>query len=98
MSRAAETVRLDPRVLAEALAGILNGRSFTATVLTGGGHQRHPCIEIKGGKDRQGTEWVYAAPEEGHWWFWWSSLELIAPVGEVTLAAEQIARALAGRP
>jgi len=98
MSRAAETVRLDPRVLAEALAGILNGKGFTTTVLKSGGHQHHPCVEIKGGKDWQGTEWVYAAPEDGHWWFWWSSLELIAPVGEVTLAADEIARVLAGRP
>jgi len=98
MSRAAETAWLGPRVQAEALAGILNGKGFTTTVLTGGGHQHHPCVEITGGPRWQGTEWVYAAPEDGNWWFWWSSLELIAPVGEVTLAAEQIARALAGRP
>jgi hypothetical protein len=99
MSRAPEAVQLDPRAQAEALAEVLRGKGLTVTVLIYGGHRDHPCVEITGGQDWQGVEWVYAAPEDGHWWFWWSSLELIAPVGEVTLAADEIARTLqAARP
>jgi len=82
----------EPRTRAEELAQALNGRGLTATVLRSGGHQIHPCVEITSG---MGVEWVYAAPEDGHWWFWWSSMELIAPVSEVSAAADDIARALA---
>ena len=85
----------EPRARAEELAQALNGRGLTATVLKSGGHEIHPCVEIRGGKDWQGVEWVYAAPEDGHWWFWWSSLDPIAPVSEVSTAADDIARALA---
>jgi hypothetical protein len=95
MTSAAEPVALDPRAQAEALAGALRDNGLTATVLIYGGHQQHPCVEITGGRDWRGNEieWVYAAPEDGHWWFWWSSLELIAPVSEVSIAADVIARA-----
>jgi len=97
MSRAAETISLDPRAQAEALAAALDGMGFTVTVLKSGGHQFHPCVQVSGGSHWQGTECVYAAPEDGHWWFWWSSLELIAPIGEVTMAASEIASSLGGR-
>ena len=93
MSRASETVSLDPRAQALILAQALTDRGFTVTVLRSEGHRIHPCVQISGGRLRA-TEWVYAAPEDGHWWFWWSSLELIAPIGQVTLAAREIAGTL----
>jgi hypothetical protein len=89
MSSVVEPVALDPRAQAEALAEALRGKGLTAIVLVYGGHQFHPCVEITG-RDGQ-VEWVYAAPEDSHWWFWWSSLELIAPVSEVSIAADDIA-------
>jgi hypothetical protein len=95
MSQAPETVQLGARVQAEALAEVLRGKGLAAAVLIYGGHRDHPCVEIRGGQGWRGTEWVYAAPEDGQWWFWWSSLELIAPVGEVALAADVIVRGLA---
>jgi hypothetical protein len=98
MSRATGTVSLDPRAQALMLAQALTDRGFTTTVLQGEGHRIHPCVQISGGPRWRGTEWVYAAPEDGHWWFWWSSLELIAPIGQVTMAARAIARALRGQP
>lgn len=97
MSRATATVSLDPSVLADALAEALNGKGLTATVLKNGGHRIHPCVEVSGGPAWRGAEWVYLAPEDGHWWFWWSSLELIAPIGEVATAADLIASALGGQ-
>jgi hypothetical protein len=86
--------RLDPRAQAKALVEALNDKGYNTTLLKTRTHQRHPCVEIKDGPGWQGVEWVYAAPEDGHWWFWWSSLALIAPVAEVTLAAGEIARTL----
>jgi hypothetical protein len=92
MTSAVEPACPGPRAQAEALAEALRDKGLAATVLIYGGHQNHPCVQITGGQPE--VEWVYAAPEDGHWWFWWSSLELIAPVSEVTIAADDIARTL----
>ncbi|GAA3135553.1 hypothetical protein [Streptosporangium carneum] len=36
------------------------------------------------------SEIVYAAPQEGTWWFWWSWSERIASVDETDVAAQRI--------
>ena len=84
---------LIPRVQAEALARELRDRGLTATVVRARGHRDHPCVQVS--QAGQGTEWVYAAPDDGHWWFVWSSLEVIAPLAAVGYAAGRIAGAIA---
>jgi hypothetical protein len=63
------------------------------------GHRIHPCVIVTAGQVRDARDYVYAAPDysrdDRQWWFWWSWLEPIAPVGEVTTAAEEIAAAFA---
>jgi hypothetical protein len=89
----------DPRVQAEALARELNGRGLVADVLVAKGHRIHPCVIVAAGQVSDARDYVYAAPDysrdDRQWWFWWSWLEPIAPVGEVTAAAEEIAGAFA---
>jgi hypothetical protein len=89
----------DPLGQAEALAAALNGTSLTATVLKNHGHRFHPCVLISAGQGRGTADCVYAAPDydagNGQWWFWWSTLEPIAPVTEVTATAYEIATAFA---
>ena len=84
-------------VQADALANMLAAKGFVTVVYKTGGHQQHPCVKVTSGRWRlvQITEFIYAAPEDGAWWFWWSweSLERIVPVGEVSVAVDKIARA-----
>jgi hypothetical protein len=84
---------LEPRARAQELAEALASRGLPATVLRNGGHELHPCVLIARGRDG-GPECVYAAPEDGQWWFWWYSLERIAPISEVATAAEEVTRVL----
>lgn len=103
MSGQVRPVYLNPAVQAEALGAALSRLGFTAEVLRRGGHQQHPCIVIRSGPGLVAcrTEYVYAAPDgDGDWWFWQPSvadivaMERIAPVSEVSMTADVIARAL----
>ena len=82
---------------ADALAKALAARGFVTVVYKTGGHLSHPCVEVTSGRWRlvEITEFIYLAPEDGAWWFWWSwdELERIVPVGEVSEAVNKIARA-----
>jgi len=40
------------------------------------------------------AEYIYAAPDQDRWWFWWSSLEAIAPISDPAATADTITRAL----
>jgi hypothetical protein len=40
------------------------------------------------------TENIYAVPERGTWWFWWSWNEKIAPVAETDAVAARIRHVL----
>jgi hypothetical protein len=108
MSGASQPVCLDPHAQAEALARALDGNGFTTTVLAKGGHQEYPCVLVASGPERAArvTECVYAAPEDGQWWFWgaplasweplvpWEPLERIAPVSEINVTADTITHTL----
>jgi hypothetical protein len=102
MSGASQPVCVDPHAQAEALARALDGEGFTTTVLTKGGHQDHPCVLVASSPERlaRETKCVYAAPEEGQWWFWvaplvpWEPLERIALISEIDVTADTITRAL----
>jgi hypothetical protein len=102
MSGASQPVCLDPHAQAMALARALGGKGFTTIVLATGGHQEHPCVLVASGPERlaRETECIYAAPEEGQWWFWgaplfsWEPLERIAPVSEIDVTADKITCAL----
>jgi hypothetical protein len=82
-------------VQAEALADALNGKGFATVVYKDGGHLSNPCVQISNGSmwRMPGKEFIYAAPEDGVWWFWWSSMKRIAPAEQVSVAADRIARA-----
>ena len=56
-------------------------------------YQLHLCIRVSSGPHQKvrWTEYTYAAPEDGEWWFWWSSLERIEPITETRRAADKIA-------
>ena len=87
------------RIQAEALAAALTRKGFTTTVFKTGGHAAHPCVRVTSGRNQHLalTEFIYAAPEddgEGEWWFWWSSLDRIARLGDIGIAADSIARVL----
>lgn len=98
MSGAGQPVclNLDPHAQAEALAHALDGKGFTTIVLTKNGHRMHPCVLVASGPERhaRAVECIYAAPEDGEWWFWWSSLDRIALVSETGVAVDMIACAL----
>jgi len=97
MSGAVVPVSLHPGEQAGALGVALNRLGFTATVLRTGAHQLHPCVVIASGPVRQvrETEYVYAAPgDDGRWRFWWSWLEPIAPLEDISTAASTAARVL----
>ncbi len=83
-----------PRGQAQELADALARRGLTATVLTQGGHRTHPCVYITSPQASHPDECVYAAPEDGYWWFWWSTLDRIAPLSDITTAADDIAHVL----
>ena len=95
MSVADPPPQLIPRVQAHALAQELGRRGFTAAVLRTHGHQLHPCVHIAGCRGWHRAEYIYAAPDQGRWWFWWSCLHPIAPVSDITITAEKITRVLA---
>lgn len=98
MTSAAHPARPDPGIQALALAAALESRGLVTAVYRTGGHQRHPCVWVAScqGRRVRRAEVVYAAPEaDGRWWFWWSSLDRIAPATDITTAAERVARVLA---
>lgn len=108
MSSASQPDCVDPHAQAKELARALDGKGFTTTVLTKGGHQDHPCVLVASSPERlaRETKCVYAAPEEGQWWFWvappvsweplvpWEPLERIALINEIDVTADTITRAL----
>jgi len=108
MSSASQPVCLDPHAQAGALAHALDSKGFTTAVLTKNGHQEHPCVVVASSPERlaRETRCIYAAPEDGQWWFWvaplvsweplvpWEPLERIAPISEIDVAADTITRAL----
>jgi hypothetical protein len=94
-------VYLNPGVQATALGAALARLGFTAEVLRSRAHLKHPCVVVSSGLTRllPQPEYVFAAPDDdGDWWFWWPSaedlvvLEPIAPLGEVSVTADRIAR------
>jgi hypothetical protein len=99
MSYPGQHVQPEPRVQAEALAQALHDRGLIADVLIKGGHRFHPCLLIAAGQGQATGDCVYTAPDysqpDGRWWFWWSTLEPIAPVTEITATAYEIATAFA---
>jgi hypothetical protein len=76
----------------------LTAKGFGIIPYKDGGHCTHPCIEVTGGLERRVShqEFIYLAPDcEGDGgWFWWSSLERIAPATEVSVAAFAITQGL----
>ena len=104
MSTAGQPGSPSPRAQAKTLAGALRDRGFTVTVFTKGGHQAHPCVHAVHRTIWHLTEnidvehgcgtYIYLAPEDGHWWFWWPSLEPIAPASQAGTAADTVARVL----
>ena len=106
MTGAVRPVYLNPGVQAQALGAALARLGFTVEVLKWRAHQRHPCVVVGSGPGRivRATGYVYAAPDgDGQWWFWQSScladpvgLERIAPLSDVSVTADTVARALTG--
>jgi hypothetical protein len=94
MSSPDQAAQATAREQAHALARELRRRGFTATVVRTRGHQRHPCVHIAARRGWHRTEYIYAAPADDGWWFWWSCLDAIAPVSDLTAAAETITRVL----
>ena len=94
MSSGDQAAPPSPRMQAHALVRELRRRGFTATVVRARGHQRHPCVHIAGRRGWHRAEYIYAAPADDGWWFWWSFLDPIAPVSDILAAAETITRVL----
>ena len=92
----------DAHVYADAFAKELASKGFPTIVYKKNEHRYHPCVQISLGRWSliETTEYIYVAPDEdsGVWWFWWSSLEPIAPAKEVSAAAAKVARVLAAIP
>jgi hypothetical protein len=97
-------VYLHPGSQAKALAAALNRLGFTAGVIKTREHRKYPCVAVDSGPARtvKAVCYVYAGPgEDGQWWFWASSvmgdpiaLEAVAPLSEVSAAADAVARAV----
>jgi len=83
------------RVQAHALADELSRRGFTAAMVRTRDHGKHPCVHIAARRGWHRAEYIYAAPDQGRWWFWWSSLDPIAPISDIPATAEKITRVLA---
>jgi hypothetical protein len=106
MSGQMRPVYLHPGDQAEALGEALSALGFTTEVLKTGGHQQHPCVVVTSGPGRvvRAAEYVYAGPDEaGQWLFWLScslqdplDLEPVAPISDVSVTADHLARTLAG--
>ena len=82
---------------AGALATALAAKGHSVVIHKTGGHALHPCIQVTADRTRPwfGTEFIYLAPDDdGQWWFWWSSLDRIAPATEISVAAAMITREL----
>jgi hypothetical protein len=104
VSAAAGPVNPGKGTQADALARALRELGFTATVLKSRGHGRHPCVVADSGPARlvRAAGLVYAAPDDdsGEWWFWLADrrnpvdVTRVAALSEVSLAADQVARAL----
>lgn len=94
MSTALEPVWLSHRTQAEALSYALHRMGFATVVFKDHGHLMHPCVWLKRGSQE---EFIYIAPDDddGRWYFWWSSLEPIASVAEVSMAADTVSRRMA---
>lgn len=108
MSGQVRPVYLHPASQAKALGEALTGLGFSAEVLKGAAHQQHPCVVVGSGPARSvaATEYVYAGPDEsGQWWFWVScsaqdpvDLDPVAPISEVSVTADRLARELTSAP
>jgi hypothetical protein len=95
MSSPDRAAQVTAREQAHALAEELGRRGFTATVVRTRDHGKHLCVHIAARRGWHRAEYIYAAPDQGRWWFWWSSLDLIAPVSDIPVAVEKIIRVLA---
>jgi len=72
----------------EALASVLSQRGFATTMVRG---TRHTGIAVTSRRTARMSEDIYAAQvSDGSWWFFWSCAERIAPIGEITRAADAI--------
>src|SRR5262245_33010833 len=81
---------LNPRAQAEALAAALRDKNIRVLVLASRGHERHPCVHVTSPLPVD----IYAAPEAGKWYFWWSWMECIGPIDAIAEVAEVIAYVL----
>ena len=72
----------------ERLAAELNGTNLEAQLVTGQG--RHPFLHVQNRHASVLSEDIYAA----HGWFWFGWAERIAPLPEITTAAQRVARVL----
>jgi len=91
MSGPDPAVQPSPRAQAHALARELRRRGFPAAVVGTRDHRLNPCVHIAGRRGWHRDEYIYAAPADGGWWFWWSSLDPIALISDITAAAGKIA-------
>jgi hypothetical protein len=96
-------VYISPADQAEALAEALAKLGFTVRVQKNRSFQRHPRITVHCGPTRhiQNIEQIFAAPDnDGEWWFHRAlpedvlRTEKIAPLSQVSAAADLIARTL----
>ena len=94
MSSPGQAAPPSPRARAHALARELRRRGFTAAVVRTRGHQRHPCVHIAARRGWHRDEYIYAAPADHGWWFWWSSLDPITPISDPAATADTITSGL----
>ncbi|MFF5206086.1 hypothetical protein [Streptosporangium sp. NPDC000396] len=57
-------------------------------------HRRPPELVAVNPDTPALSESIYAAAQEGTWWFWWSWHEKIAPVAEASAVAQRIRHVL----
>ncbi|MFF5206360.1 hypothetical protein [Streptosporangium sp. NPDC000396] len=74
------------------LAGLLNRHGLQAHVQVA--YRRLPHLVATNPDASALSENIYAAPQEGTWWFWWSWNEKIAPVAEADAVAVRIRHVL----
>ena len=78
----------------EILAGTLTERGLGVSLVAPAG--RVPRLQVAHPAADGETGDVYASRgRNGHWWFWWSSLEQIAPLRDISVTADTIVRVLA---
>src|SRR5262249_14143302 len=78
--------KLNPRDQAAALAAALRDKNLEVFMLASRGHERHPCVHITNPLPVD----IYAAPDEGTWYFWWPWMERIGPIDAVAEVAEVV--------